>query len=358
MNAGVTGSTPAGNYTGNNTEADNGKSAKSSPSLKGETRTKAYLGIDLGGTKLHALVADAQGRILLRKRASTPSEGGNKQISSAIIDIAEDMLAEAEAENIEILSIGVGSPGFISEDGTIEDASNLGIINLPLGEMLREYFKRPSLVLHDVKAAVLGEATFGSAKGMRNVAYLNMGTGVSVGLLLDGRVHQGARGRSGELGHIQIRKDGPLCSCGRRGCIEVYISGPALERRASEALAMTSEGSILRSAADTTGRIPARAIAEAANDGDALAQRLLRETAEYVARTAGALDNVLDLKCVIVGGGLANLGEAWFEMIRSAVDNYLLEDDEERMRVVAASLGDDTGAMGVIAGLICPKQAH
>lgn len=316
-------------------------------------RPPGYLGIDLGGTKMHALVADSQGNVLVRRRAPTPSRGGNERITQALVTFARGIVDESHAAGVPLQGIGIGAPGSIDSAHTIIDASNLGVLNLPIGRILSEELLLPSLVMHDVKAAVLGEATFGAARGLHDVGYLNLGTGVAVGLLLNGRVHQGARGRSGELGHIQVEPNGPVCSCGRRGCLEMMISGPALERRAYDLLRDSSGRSLLAKARDESSqRVPAQRVAEAARSGDALALMLLQENAEYVARAVAALDNVLDLQCVILGGGLSRLGALWVDMVRAAADGFLLDDPRDRLEICTAQLGDDAGALGVVAAII------
>lgn len=321
-----------------------------------EWRASGWIGIDLGGTKLHGVLTDQAGNILLRRRAPTPAEGGNDAVAGAILAMVDTLLYEARGRAIGVEGIGIGAPGFILADGTIEDASNLAILNLPLARLVESAVGIPCLVMHDVKAAVLGEATFGAGRGLANVAYLNLGTGVSVGLLLGGRVQEGARGRSGEIGHVRVESPGDECTCGKRGCLETVISGPALERRAARLLAQTewqtSRSHLVEWVGETPERVPAYAIAEAATIGDPLALHLLRESAGWVAETIGALDKVLALDCAIVGGGLANLGSLWLEMIRSASAEHLFDGSNAYVRIEMAQLEDDTGALGVVSALM------
>lgn len=336
-------------------------STRNGANKSAQTRMAGWIGIDLGGTKVHGILTDRTGNILLRRRTATPPEGGNDAVAGAIIAMVEILLYEAKGRSVEIAGIGIGAPGFILPDGVIEDASNLGIRNLPIGKQVETIFGIPTLVMHDVKAAVLGEATFGAGRGLENVAFLNLGTGVSVGLLLDGRVHGGAQGRSGEIGHVRVESPGEECTCGKRGCLETVISGPALERRAARALAdaelQSAAGESQRSplsiwASASPDRIPASAIAEAAAIGDPLALEVLRYTAEYVAEAIGALDKVLALDCAIIGGGLANLGAPWLEMIRAAAVEHLFDGDKAHLMIEMAQLGDDTGALGVVSALM------
>ncbi|MDY6992875.1 MAG: ROK family protein, partial [Pseudomonadota bacterium] len=185
------------------------------------------IGLDIGGTKLLGLIIDAKANEFTRIQKPTPVS--QEQIVERVLSILEELIKRSKLNGKEIKTIGIGVPGYvIPESGVIVAADNLHIKELPLKDIISDYFNIPTNVIHDVRAALLGEKIFGAGNGKDFFAYVNIGTGISVGLVLDGKIYNGAASRAGELGHIQIKDDGPVCPCGLSGCLEALASGPAL----------------------------------------------------------------------------------------------------------------------------------
>jgi len=170
-------------------------------------------------------------------RIQKPTPVSQEEIVDRVLLILKELIKKSKLKGEEIKSIGIGVPGYvIPETGVIVAADNLHIKELPLKDIIINSLNIPTYVMHDVRAALLGEKIFGAGKDKDYFAYVNIGTGISVGLVLDGKIYNGAASRAGELGHIQIKEDGPVCSCGLIGCLEALASGPALVRRINESL--------------------------------------------------------------------------------------------------------------------------
>ena len=307
------------------------------------------IGLDLGGTKVLGVIMDKKGNVRHQLRVPTP-QGGNAAICEVILETLTSLLNLAEKTSTEIAGISIGVPGYVdSSRGVILDASNIDVKNLALGSVVRKRFSLPTLLVHDVKAAALGEAHFGAGVGVPYLAYLNVGTGISVGLILDGSVYQGMAGRAGEIGHVVMQRGGAFCSCGRRGCLETLASGPALVRRAQKLVTQMPDSLLAKLAGER--EVSAEVIAQAAGQADPAALGIVHTAADYLGQAVAGLVNVLDIQRVVVGGGLAQMGAVLFEPLRAAVAAYVLEEYRTILEVVPSKLGVTAGAVGAATAL-------
>jgi glucokinase len=303
------------------------------------------IGLDLGGTKILGLVVDRNAQVYARIQVPTPRV--SEQIENQVLSVLREMLESCSSKGARIIAIGIGIPGYVNpETGVVIGAGNLGIENLPLRKIVFDSFSIQTHVVHDVRAAALGETMFGAGRGKNYLGYVNIGTGISVGLVLDGKIYNGAASRAGEFGHIRITKDGPLCSCGSRGCLEALASGPAVAGRINNAILNGRKSLITDLIANDGAEVKGEIVAEAAKLGDQLALDVIDETAEYLALSIGSLINVLDLESIIIGGGLANMGDLLISPIRNKLAKYLLAEYKDNVSVLPAELGSDSGAIG------------
>jgi glucokinase len=190
-----------------------------------------------------------------------------------------------------------------------------------------------------------------------HIFFVLAGTGIAVGLILDGQIYQGAASRAGEIGHVCMRPRGPLCNCGRRGCLEALASGPAIARQAQTAIAQQRPTMILGLANGAPEQLSAEIVAEAARQGDRLALEIIGGAADYIGPAIAGLINVLDLQCVIVGGGLAQMGDLFLDPIRSAVYSHVLDEYRDTVPILPPALGRDAGAIGAAAVLLTHRAA-
>ena len=272
------------------------------------------VGVDVGGTKVAALVVDASGRPLARAVRPMLDRGPSDGVD---VIAAAVLAAVTEAGGPARLgAIGVGVPGRIdATTGSVRLATNLDWRDLPLAARLGEAFGVRCAVENDVRLAAAGLLGLEVARGARSMAYLAVGTGIGAGLVLDGRLYRGPRGTAGEIGHVIVQPDGEPCSCGQQGCLETVASGPSIARHAADEVARGANTSL--AALDT---ISAKDVYDAARDGDAVALRITRQAGAYLARQIGALVLTCDLERVLIGGGVAGAGAVFLDPIVAELD--------------------------------------
>jgi glucokinase len=305
-------------------------------------------GLDLGGTKIQAVIAGVGARVLGEARRETPREGGPEAVAGELAAALRDAAADAEVELEELATVGVGAPGLIDEaTGSAGPLPNVAGWDeaFPLAHVLGNELGVRVVVTNDVAAAVEAELRFGAGRGLGSFLGVFWGTGVGGSVVLDGRLWRG-RGAAGELGHVVAKPGGRRCGCGRRGCVEAYAGRGPLEERARK-LARRHQ-TVLFEIQQERGRprLTSGVWHRALEQHDRLAERLLERAVEALGVGVGSALNLLDVEAVILGGGLGlKLGEPWLERIREAVLPHLLTSSrpaEFRM----AALGDHGGALG------------
>jgi glucokinase len=283
------------------------------PAAGGTRRLLA--GVDVGGSKIAALVTDADLQPLGRFREPWPI-GDPAEAPAAIERAVDAALADAGATREQLAAVGVGVPGRVDPArGVVTLAVNLGWTDLDLGPRLAERLGVPVVLENDVRSAAAGLFQRGVLGPVRDLAYLGIGTGISAGVIVDGRLMRGPRGMAGEIGHVVIEPSGPLCACGLRGCFEALAAGPAVARRAMELLA-AGRTSALRAIAEPT----AADVFEAADAGDAMALEIVGAVGRYVARAVHELVMAWDVDVVVLGGGVVGAGDAFLQPVLRALD--------------------------------------
>lgn len=286
-------------------------------------------GIDVGGTYTKAVLVGASGRIVERVRANTPRTGGAAVVEHLVALVAR--LATAAAPDEPLAAVGVGVPGIVDEAaGIARYSANLAWRELALVDALRQRVGVPVALGHDVRLGALGEGTLGAARGVADFLYLPIGTGVAAALVLGGRVRRGVHGAAGEVGHVIIEPGGPLCGCGRHGCLEAVASAGALARRYGE----RRPGEQLDAAA-----VLARAVS-----GDAVADALWREAVHALGVSLAGAQALVDVELVVVGGGLAHAGGPLFAGLADVLADRL--GWIAAPRLAAAALRDDAACLG------------
>lgn len=287
------------------------------PSTDGSRPPSGLLvGVDVGGSKVAALVASADLQPCGRYSTNT-AVGDPVGAADAITAAVDAALADAGSTRADLAAVGVGVPGRVDPSiGTVSLAVNLGWHELPLGRQLADRLGLPVALENDVRTAAQGIYRRGVLGGVEDLAFLGIGTGISAGIVLGGRLHRGGRGMAGEIGHIVLDPTGPLCACGLRGCFEALAAGPGVARRARELLA-EGQPSVLEARAGPT----AADVFRAAADGDELAISIADEVGRHVARAVHELVMAYDVEVVVLGGGVAGAGDAFLGPILRALDH-------------------------------------
>jgi glucokinase len=315
-------------------------------------------GIDLGGTKIQAVVCDDDHKVIGKSRRATPQEGGPPDVVEAMAGAMEEAAADAGVKLSKLEGAGVGSPGAIDATaGTVGEASNLPdfIDPYPVAGALAERLGLRVVLGNDVSVAVDAEFQLGAARDADSLLGIFWGTGVGGGIILDGKPWAG-RGAAGEIGHMVIKRGGALCPCGRRGCMEAYAGRGAMERRARE-LVEEGQKTELFEIMEERGRdrLASGIWERALKRDDAMAVELIDRAVKAIAAAAASAINLLDIGTVVIGGGLGTrLGEPYVERIDAAMQPHLFVR-ERPPEVKLAELGDLGGAIG--ATLLLEQRA-
>jgi glucokinase len=312
-------------------------------------------GIDLGGTKIQAVVIDDEGAVKGQERLPTPTKGGPADVAVAMATSVHTAAEQAGVETADLSGVGIGSPGVIdARRGVVSSARNLPSWegSFKLGAALTEALGARVRIDNDVNVATEAELALGAGRPYRSMLGVFWGTGVGGGIVLRGRPWLG-RGAAGEIGHVCVVIDGARCPCGRRGCVEAYAGRKALEERARhrhEKGHKTELFKIMEKRGRT--RLTSGVWARALEHGDELAIELVDRALEALGAGVASAVNLLDPETVVIGGGLGTrLGEPYVERIREAMQPHLFVDDRPP-RVALAELGDLGGAIG--AALLVP----
>jgi len=308
-----------------------------------------YAGIDLGGTKIQAVITDASHGVLGSSRLPTPTSGGPADVALAMIAAVRESSEAAGVAPGELTAVGVGSPGAVDDSaGTVTSARNLPDWEgtYALGEKLETALDAPVALDNDVNVATMAEFELGAAKPFKSILGVFWGTGVGGGVVIDGRLWAG-RGAAGEIGHMVVKSDGRTCPCGRTGCMEAYAGRGAMEARAREKVA-DGEKTVLFEIMEEKGkpRLSSGIWSRALERDDKLAHQLVDRAVEALGVAVASALNLLDVEAVVVGGGLGlRLGDPYVEKMRAAMMPHLFADHRPP-EVLLASLGDLGGAVG------------
>jgi glucokinase len=320
-------------------------------------RRRLVGGLDLGGTKIQAVVLDGRRNVIGQARSATPENGGAQDVVLGLVSTLSSACADAGLEVSDLTGVGVGSPGAIDQRrGVVTGAGNLPGEGapIPIATGMKTLADVSAYVDNDVTVSVHAEYVLGAAKQSKSLLGVWWGTGVGGGLVLDGKTWEG-RGAGGELGHVVVKVGGAKCTCGRRGCLEAYAGRGAMEIRARR-LHKRGRKTDLFKIMEKRGRprLTSGVWAKALEAGDGLAEELIDRALDALGAGIASAVNLLDVETVVIGGGLGSrLGEPYVERIREEMLPHLFVDDRPP-RVTLAQLGDLGGAIG--AALLVPKQ--
>jgi glucokinase len=306
-------------------------------------------GIDLGGTKIQAVVVDDQHTVLGETRVPTPTTGGPGDVAAAMAAALEQAAEAAKVEPADLAGVGVGSPGDVDASaGTVTSARNLPDWEgtFALGDQLSSTLGTRVALGNDVQVATDAEALLGAGKPYRSLLGVFWGTGVGGGIVLDGRPWVG-RGAAGEIGHVVVKRGGARCTCGRKGCMEAYAGRGAMELRARARHKRGAKTDLFHIMRDRgRDRLTSGVWARALDRDDPLATELMGDAVAALGAGVASVQNVLDVQAIVIGGGLGiRLGEPYAERIRDAMMPHLFVDGDPP-EVSVAALGDLGGAIG------------
>ncbi|HVZ16081.1 MAG TPA: ROK family protein [Terriglobales bacterium] len=312
---------------------------------------KLLLGIDIGGTKVAAGLVDHSGDIIFKTRNPMNPRGTAEEGLAAVKTAIDAALKEARGA---VNSVGIISPGPLDpKTGIILNPPNLPCWrNYHLVQRLVETYRMPIVLDNDANAAGLAEAIWGAGRGYKEVFYATLGTGVGTGIILNRRIFHGRTGAAAEGGHITIDyRGGKFCNCGKPGCVEALVSGTGIARRAREKA--RAAGAIAQPLIELAGgnidNITGEVVGKAFKTGDPLATEILEETADILAVWLGNIIDLLEPEVIVVGGGVSELMENWFDHVRDQVPNWSVNQRANEIPIIIARYRADAGIAGAAA---------
>lgn len=308
------------------------------------------IGAEIGVDFISVVLSDFVAKVIWRRQERTSRQDSQEKIVRRTLSIIRSAITERGGEYKTILGLGLGVPGLVDVgSGTLLFAPNLGWRDVPLRDILRTEFNFPIYVGNEANMAALGESYFGAARGAKTILYVSSGVGLGGGIVLDGRIMQGAAGFVGEVGHMTLDMDGPQCNCGNRGCWETLVSQEAVFRRIRDAVASGCESKLQEYTHGDLQLLTIPLVVEAAQAGDTVALAALDETALYLGVGLSNLVNALNPEIMVFGGILSLASEFMMPAILRVIGQRVLTWPAEAVKVLVAAYGFDACVMGAIA---------
>jgi glucokinase len=306
------------------------------------------LALDLGGTKIIAAIISKQGQVVAKEYCLTLADEGPESVINRVFSAIDRLCDVKNIAPPQLDSISLAVAGTIDIDrGLVSLSPNLpGWHDIPLRDAVREKYGVNTFLINDASAAALGEHHFGAGKGVKNLIYLTVSTGIGCGIIIDDKLYSGACGGAGEIGHMTIDVNGPRCSCGNIGCLEVLASGTAVAREAIRRISQGERSSLTDMVCGKIEEITAEKVEDAAVKGDSLAQDVISQAATYLGIGMVNLVNIFNPEMIIVGGGMAKMGDRLFSPARQVVKERAFLLPAQAVRIVPAQLGEDAGVIG------------
>lgn len=305
------------------------------------------VGIDMGATHVTILVTDYSARVVRELDETLDINAGPAVCLPRVEELVHRILAEAGLTLKDVSAIGAGVPGPVVAGVSVSGPPIMpGWDGYPIRDDLAKRFGLPVSLRNDAELGAIGEWAYGAGRGERHLAYIKVGTGIGAGLLLDGQIYGGANGSAGEIGHVTIDESGPICTCGNRGCLEALAGGRAIARRAIQEV--NSGRRTMLAEITPTSNIRSRDVIAAARRGDLVSQQIVSEAGVHLGTALASLVNLFNPSMVVVGGGVAQIGDLLLEPIRETVHQRSLLPASRSVRITSALLGRRSSAMGAV----------
>ncbi len=305
--------------------------------------SKVCVGIDIGGTTVKLGLFTVEGKLLEKWEIVTRKEEGGKYVLGDIVESLSERFDSNKILKQDVIGIGIGVPGPITEDGTVLKCANLGWDVFNVADEVRKLTGIDHVkVGNDANVAALGEMWKGGGRGCTNMVMVTLGTGVGGGVIINGEILTGSRGAAGEIGHITVEyHEQDTCGCGKKGCLEQFASATGIVKEAKRALASTDTPSQLRN----IEHLSAKAIFDASKEGDALALELVEQLGRYLGIALSHVAAVVDPEAFVIGGGVSKAGSVLTDVIKKHYEQnvmFALQNREFKL----AELGNDAGIYG------------
>ncbi len=310
-----------------------------------------WLGIDLGGTKILAEVYDDKLKLVASKRRKTKAELGQEAGLDRLLKTGADAVKDAGIDPAKLRGVGLGCPGVLNlKTGVLVKAPNLGWKDVEIQSILKKEFKVPAFAVNDVDAGTFGEFTCGAGKGAETVMGVFPGTGIGGGLIYNGTIYQGKHWSCMEIGHLHVQPDGPLCGCGRLGCLEAVAGRLAISTAASAAVMRGQAPWLQKEVGSDPADIRSGALADAIKNGDQVIERIVRQACSALGSVLGGMVNLLAPDVMVIGGGLPEaMPDLYLKAISTSMEPKIMHALQKTCSLKIAELGDHATALGAAA---------
>ena len=315
---------------------------------KMKTHELPVLAIDLGGTKLIAAVISDKGEVMAKEHYLTQADEGPQPVINRMLSAIDHLLGLKDIGLSQLHSISVAAAGAIDlKKGLVTSSPNLpGWHDIPLRNIIKDKYQVNTFLINDASAAALGEHRFGAGRGIKNLIYLTVSTGIGGGIIIDDKLYSGPSGAAGEVGHMTIDVNGPRCNCGNIGCWETLASGTAVAQEAIRRIGRGERSSLTEIVEGKIENITAETVEITARNGDSLASEIITKAATYLGIGLVNLVNIFNPEMIIIGGGMSKMGDLLLAPARQVVQERAFQLPAQMVRIVPAQLGDDVGVLG------------
>ena len=316
--------------------------------MSGQDEQGYTVGIDLGGTKILAAVIDPAGTPLERIKRKTRPELGVEALLERVVRTAREAIEESGVNPRQITAVGIGVPGPInSQTGVIVEAPNIGFKSINIKKYLEERLGYPTSATNDVNAGTWGEFALGAGRGSASCLGVFVGTGIGGGIVIDRKLYEGAGMLAGEIGHIVVDPNGPLCGCGRHGCLEAFASRTAITRDLWALIAKGAKSVLTTMVDKKSGQIRSGQLKRAYDERDKVVTKVLNRAAEVLGIGLASSASLLNPECIILGGGVVTaLGAPYLDLVRASMAQHTFQAVMNSSRLELATLGDDAVLLG------------
>lgn len=311
---------------------------------------KYIISIDMGGTKILAGLINSKEGIIAKVKSPTISGGSQKEYISSLVKIINTLIKNAGLKSKNIKAVCLGIPGSLNPyTGVVGLAPNLGLKKFRVRDKLQEKISFPVLIENDVNLGALGLKKFGAAKKAKNMLAVFVGTGIGGAIIIDGKIYRGASFAAGEIGHMIIKKDGPLCGCGKKGCFESVASRASIVRDILADIKRNKK-SIIKKLSFPNKLVKSRILSEAVKANDELTIKHISNACAVIGQVLANVTNLMNFDTIVLGGGLVEaLDKFMLPIIKKSFNENVLKDIANTVEMVSNNLGDDAAIYGGIA---------
>ena len=309
-----------------------------------------FVGIDIGGTNVEIGILNAQGDILGKESIKTESKKGAEDTFNRIWNKTKELAEKLKIKVEDIEAIGLGIPGPVVNNSVVKIAANFSWNNdFPAKDLMEKVTGKPVKVGNDVKVIALGETLFGAGKGYKNSITIPIGTGIAAGIIIDGKILEGAGGAAGEFGHVVVNKEGYKCGCGLTGCLETYCSATGIVREGRRRLELDKNNALYEVIGGDLEKLEAKHIFDLAKKGDKFSSEIVDFFCEKLAEGVGMLLNIINPEIIIFTGGVARAGEIITDGVKKYLPKYALGMTMENLIFTFRKLEEEAGIKGAAA---------